>query len=63
MWLFAIPFFQLSGPLHFMEILTEGRIRADRDAKQKRGMLDCSQANHDNSSGHDTALNLEAHFF
>lgn len=63
MWLFAIPCFQPCGPLHFMEILTEGRVRADRDAKWERGMLYCSQANHDNSSGHDTLLNLEAHFF
>lgn len=62
MWIFAIPCFQPSGPLHFMEILTEGHVRAERDAKWKRGMLDCSQANHDNSSGHDLVLHLKAHF-
>lgn len=63
MWLSAIPFLQPSGPLHSIEILTEGHVRADRDAKWKRGILYCSQANHDHSSGHDTVLNLEAHFF
>lgn len=46
-----------------MEIFTEGHVRADRDAKWQRDVLDCSQANHDHSSGRDPVLNPEAHFF